>query len=160
MGAAPGEPGCQPSTVLSWGWGWGYKLGLRCLLDRPQGPSPLILFASDAFLHFLRTLAPLGGPQPQLRGLLAGLHHPGPRGVLCRPKLGLSCQSQGSFPPGTLLFWPTLSLSADSNPHVGAHQDGKWGAVTPQKKSPLAWKPRSALHPRVAHAFVWKAGAL
>ena len=122
--------------MLSWGLGWGYRLGLRCLLDRPQGPSPSILFASDAFFHFLRTLAPLGGPQPQLKGLLAGLHHPGPRGVLCRPKLGLSCQSHGSFPPGTLLFWPTLSLSADSNPHMGLIRMGNGGQSPPRRRAP------------------------
>lgn len=130
-------------------------------LTAPRDPPPSTLFASDAFFHFPRPPAPLGGPQPQLRGLLTGSHHPGPRGVLCRPRLGLSSQSQGSFPPGTLLFWPTLSPSANSNPRVGAHQGLEMGGQSsPQQKSPLAWKPRSALHPRAVHAFGWKAGAL
>ena len=109
-------------------------MGLRCLLDCPQGPPPSTLFASDAFLHFSRPPASLDGPQPQLRGLLSASHHPGPRGALCRLRLGLSSQSQGSFPPGTLLFWPTLSPSANSNPHVGAHQGLEMGGSHPPSR--------------------------
>ena len=132
----PGNQDTSLQLCCPGGLGWGYKLGLRCLLDRPQGPPPSTLFASDAFFHFPRPPAPLGGPQPQLRGLFTGSHHPGPRGVLCRPRLGLSSQGQGSFPPGTLLFWPTLSPSANSNPRVGAHQGLEMGAVIPPAEEP------------------------
>lgn len=86
--------------------------------------------------------------------------HPGPRGVVCRPRLGFSCQSQGSLPPGTPLLWPTgdaLSLSADSNPCVGLTRDGKWGVVTLQQKPP-GLKAMAGLAPK-GWACFWLEGS-
>lgn len=62
---------------------------------------------------------------------------------------------QGHFCSG-----PHLARQPTQTHAWGLIRGWKWGQSSPQQKSPLAWKPRSALHPRVVHAFGWKAGAL
>lgn len=140
------HPGNQDARLCCPGGGgtnWVSDVSLTTPRDRHLRPS-LPLMLSSTF-------------QPQLRGLLAASHHPGPRGALCRLRLGLSSQSQVPSHQGHFCSGPHLAHQPTQTHMWGLIRDWKWGAVIPPTEEPPGLEARVSFAPEGGACF-WLEG--